>query len=358
MKNLIIKNIWVLVAVIAFFGCKDENAINEGLPFQIDRIFLENAQSSVPDRPVEFARQGQTVRLSGSGFVGLQKVLINGEEVYFNPVYISANSMIVSVPSNLPTIEAADDVRNTICLIKGNQKYCYNFEIRSAAPSITNVSHTMAQAGEEITLTGTGLHEVRSVIFPGDIQATVFSSDNEKGKWCKVIVPEGITESGVITFTGANGGVYSAPYFNYKEGVLHNFDDVSNYSWGSGIDNVALTDAVPAAAGNLPKSQGGYQIFNANGNAVANSDQRFWLNSNVLMTLMGLLPASTSVNDCGIQFDVYVEDAWNSGIIRFVIADGWGASKYCVIYQPAYPNGTSYDITAFENPGCWFTVTL
>jgi hypothetical protein len=215
----------------------------------------------------------------------------------------------------------------------------------------------MAQAGELIVLTGTGLYGVSDVIFPGGVHATEFISDEEDGKWCNVVVPTDVTESGSITFIGINGGAYTAPDFNYKEGLIHNFDDIQNYSWGSNIDNEAETASVPTS-GNQPKSQGGYQIFNASGNTAASGDQRFWLNSTAIYsTITNHISGSTSAADCGIQFDVYIEGAWNSGIIRFVMADGSGSSRYCMLYQPVYING-AYSPEALVNPGCWFTVTL
>jgi hypothetical protein len=360
MKNRIYKNIWVfatlIVGMIGFIACEDKNDTDTS-PAAINKVFLEDAQSSVPDREVKFARLGQTIRLEGSGFTGTSQVLINGEKCYFNPVFVSNNSMIIQVSGDVPTIEASEDVRNTICLVKSGQKYSFGFEIRSAAPSITEVSHTMPAAGDEITITGTGLQEVEQVIFPGNVRATTFSSDDEDGKWVKVIVPAGITQSGSLTVISANGGAYSPAYFNYKEGVIHNFDDVQNYSWGSGIDNTALTDLIPAS-GNLPKSQGGYQVFNATGNSSAGSDQRFWLNSTAIFSAISAhIPGSTAASNCGIQMDIYVEGAWNSGIIRMVMADGSGASRYCMIYRPVYVSG-AYNAGAFVNPGCWFTVTL
>ncbi|MDR0620159.1 MAG: glycan-binding surface protein [Bacteroidales bacterium] len=350
------KYLGAIALCLIFASCSEENP-DLTTPFKIDKVYLENAQSSVPDREVEFARLGQVIRLEGSGFSGLQQLLVNGEDVYFNPVFISNNSMVFQISRDVPTMDLPEDIKNTICLIKGDIRYVYNFEIRAAAPSITSVSHTMAQAGETITLTGSGLYGVSDVIFPGNIHAAEFSSDNEEGKWCNVVVPADVVESGSITFIGVNGGAYTAPNFNYKEGLIHNFDDIQNYSWGSNIDNEAETALVPAS-GNLPKSQGGYQIFNASGNTAASADQRFWLNSAAISgTITNYIPGSTSAADCGIQFDIYIEGEWNSGIIRFVVADGSGSNRYCMIYQPVYVSG-KYSPEALVNPGCWFTVTL
>jgi hypothetical protein len=370
MKNRININFWTLflfvglsVPVLFFNSCKDDDDEGSTTPMKIEKVFLENAQSSMTDRDLSlygnFVRLGQTVRLQGSGFTGLKQILVNGKVCTFNPVFVTDNNIIFQISSTVPTTEAPDDVRNTIKLVKSESNtFVLPFEIRAAAPSITNVSHTMPQAGDEITLTGKGLQGVTAVIFPGNIEAATFTYDDEEGEWVKVTVPDGITGSGSITVIGANGGAYSPAYFNYTEGLVHNFDNVQNYSWGSGVDNTALTDLIPAS-GNLPKSQGGYQVFNANGNLAANADQRFWLNSNAIFgNITSHIPGSTAAANCGMQMDIYVEGEWNSGIIRMVMADGSGSSRYCMIYQPVYLDEKTYDKTAFVNPGGWFTITL
>jgi hypothetical protein len=341
-----------------FNSCEEKEDGDLNTPIIIHKVFLENAQSAVPDREVSFARLGQIVRLEGSGFKGVAKAFVNGKSCYFNPVFVTDHSMMLQISADAPTIDAPDDVRNTIRLEKStNNVIVYTFEIRASAPTVTSVSHTMPQAGDVITIYGTGLQGVESVTFPGDVVVTDgIVSDDEDGKYCTVTVPEGVSnDGGSLLVTGANGGAYSPAYFNYKNGLFHNFDDVQNYAWGSNIDNTALTDVVPSDKN--PQSQGGYQVFNPTGSLAASSDQRFWLNSNSLMAVMSAIPASTSVSDCGIQMDIYVEGEWNSGIIRFVMADGWGASKYCMLYQPVYVGG-AYNQAAFENPGAWFTITL
>jgi hypothetical protein len=366
MKQNSYKNLWTLrlclglaFGALALSSCKDdENSESLDAPISITKVFLEDAQSSVPDREVVFARLGQLIRLQGDGFAGVTKVFINGKSCYFNPVFVTSSSMLVQISGDVPTTEASDEVRNTIQLYKSEgNKHTYSFEIRAAAPSITRVSHTMPSAGDTITLHGTGLQGVTSVTFPGSVVVTEgIASDDEDGEFCTVVVPQGVSaEGGSLLVLCANGGAYSPAYFGYRQGLLHNFDDVQNYAWGSGIDNEALTEATPADR--KPQSQGGYQTFNSTGSMAANSDQRFWLNSTNMMAVMAAIPASTSAADCGIQMDIYVEGEWNSGAIRFVMADGWGSSKYCMLYQPVYV-GNTYDKAAFVNPGCWFTITL
>jgi hypothetical protein len=363
MKKILNKHwsLLILLGVViatAFNSCKEDDNESNNEPIKITSVYLENAQAtSITDRKVEFVRLGQVLRLEGSGFTGLKKIYVNGRDTYFNPVFVTDNNVLFQIASETPIIDAEEGVRNTIVLVKneGNQ-LIFPFEIRDAAPSITRISHTMPQAGDEITIYGTGLQGVTSITFPGDVVVTSgIVSDDESGKWVTVTVPDGITESGSVLVLCANGGAYSPAYFNYKEGVIHDFDDIQNYAWGSEIDNTALTEVIPSNA--APKSQGGYQVFNDRG-LTAGNVQKFWLNSTAIFgTITNYIPGSTPATDCGIQMDIYVEGVWNSGVIRFVMADGSGNARYCMLYQPIYVNDT-YNIAAFENPGAWFTITL
>ncbi|MBL4560751.1 MAG: hypothetical protein JKX79_07160 [Labilibaculum sp.] len=365
MKNRNYKGFWALflglfVFALLFNSCEDDDE-GSSAPMTITKVYLEDAQSSVPDREVTFARLGQTLRLEGSGFIGMEKVYINGYENYFNPVYVTDNSMLVSISVDVPTIDAPEEVRNSIRLGKGESNiFTYSFEIRASAPSITNISHTMPQAGDSITIYGVGLQGITSVSFPGDIVVTEgIVSDNIEGEFCKVIVPEGISDDGgSLLVVGANGGAYSPAYFNFKKGLYHNFDDVDNYAWASGIDNddTPLTDVIPAN-GDGPKSQGGYHSFNVAGDTIAtNADRRYWTNSESWPSaLLDVIPGSTAAADCGVQMDIYVEGEWTSGVIRMIMADGSGTDRYSMIYRPWYENDA---VVPFENPGYWFTVTF
>lgn len=367
MKNIKNYSFWavftgLLFFSLTFYSCKKNNNSDElSTPMKISKVYLEDAQSSVPDREVKFARIWQTIRLEGSGFAGVKHVYINGYEIYFNPVFVTNTNMILTIPKDVPTINVPSDVKNTIRLEKSkSNSFTFHFDIRSSAPMITSISNTMPEPGDWITIYGSGLEDITSVTFPGNVKVTDgIISDNEEGKYCIVKVPEGVSnDGGSVLVIGANGGAYSPAYFNFKKGVFQNFDDVNNYSWASGIDNAGtpLTAVIPTT-GDGPKSQGGYQCFNVNGDTLAaNTDVRYWTNStNWPSKMLSVIPASTPASECGIQMDIYVEGDWNSGIIRMVMADGYGTDRYSMIYRPWYVNGS---VVHFQNPGCWFTITL
>lgn len=142
--------IGLLVFTTLFSSCKDED--DGGGPITINKVYLEDVNSTVPDREVTFARLGQLIRIEGSGFTGLKKIYINGFATYFNPVYVSDQSLLVTVSKNTPIVDADATVRNTIKLTNDSYEATFSIEIRDAAPTITQISNTLPLSGEEITV--------------------------------------------------------------------------------------------------------------------------------------------------------------------------------------------------------------
>lgn len=366
-KKVFIKPPYILLSfiflLVGLTGCKKEDNGGGSGPVAIEAVYLQNVNSDVRDRKVEFARLGQTIRLEGSGFLGVQKIFINGYQTSFNPALMTDNNLWLSIGARTPTLDSDPEKRNTIVMEKNGQQYVYSFEIRSSAPSITSVSHTMPLAGERITIYGSGLQAIHSVTFPGNIVvSTGIESDNEEGLFCKVTVPDDVSaDGGSLLVIGANGGAYSPAYFNFKKGLLHNFDDVNTQAWSNGRISGDLSAALPAT-GDGPKSQGIYRSFNKDGEVINASDAsvdvtRYWINNGVWASRItnAVIPATTAAEQVGVQMDVFVQGEWNSGNIRFVVADGFGASRYALLYAPWESGGAR---VPFVNPGSWFTITL
>ena len=326
-----------LVLFFAFCSCEDENdnyQKNSNAP-KIHKVFLQDASSKVPDREVTFARLTQTIRLEGENFVGLTKVLINGYSCYFNPTFVTNKSMIVRINDKVPTMDVSDDVKNKIRLEKGNQSVVYDFEIRAAKPSITNISHTMPLAGEWITVEGNGLTEVSRVVFPGDIEVTSDIIQDEEGKFFKVKVPGGISENGGSIFIEcANGGAYSPAYFNCKIGLILDFDGHGEPAgW---TDNaIKSDDFLSDVIGEGNVSQGKYcplvpekfmpiKAGTPRATEVWTTGKEDWRAQYV----PALCSASTPLENIAFQFDMYVPEDWNNtGFIGLNLANNFAAGN-------------------------------
>lgn len=204
MKSL--KYIWLTAIVllsVGFASCdKDDEYFDDkyqGRKIVIEKVFLEDVESSVPDREVTFARLGQMIRLEGHGFMGMKKVYINGYETYFNRAYVSDNSMLVTLNTKTPITNADENVRNTIRLVKDRTETIYEFEIRAAFPSITSVSNTLPGAGQKVTVYGSSLHETYLITLPGGIEVTDNIENDPDGEWYSFVMPSGVSQAGCIT---------------------------------------------------------------------------------------------------------------------------------------------------------------
>ena len=352
-----------------FYSCEDESGDskkNSNAP-AIYRVFLEDANSKVPDREVVFARLSQTIRLEGENFVGLTKVVVNGYSCYFNPVFVSNKSMVFQIHKNVPTANADDNVRNTIRLEKGDKFVVYDFEIRAAAPSITKISHTMPNVGEWITVEGSGLIEITKVVFPGDVEVTTDITSDEKGEFFKVKMPAGVSEDGgYIYVESVNGGAYSPAYFNCKNGVILDFDGKGvHVSWENNM--VASGDLLSAEIGEGHTSQGKYCPMIPARLAPAKSGVpravEVWTSGNedwrAQFVETGLIKENAPLEEVAFQFDIYVPEDWNNtGFIGVNIANNFSAGNQWTgefyNYIP-WLNGSTKK--AFKTSG-WTTVTV
>jgi hypothetical protein len=372
MKHFNLKYLPFFVALIvlsfAFYSCEDKNgedSQNSNAP-EIHKVFLENASSKVPDREVTFARLGQTIRLEGENFAGVTKVFFNGYSCYFNPVFVGNKSMIVQINSEVPTVDADDNVKNTIRLEKGAQYCIYDFEIRAAAPAITNISHTMPLAGEWIMIEGSNLQEVTKVVFPGNIEVTADIVSDEDGKFFNVKMPAGVSENGGSIFIEcANGGAYSSAYFNCKSGLILDFDGHGEPAgW---TDNAIKSDdflSEVIGVGNV--SQGNYcpmlpGKFAPVGAGTPRATE-VWTTGNEdwrAQFVPNLIDAGASLDQVAIQFDIYVPEDWNNtGFLGICLANNFSAgNQWTGEFYNYVPWLIGSEKTPFKTVG-WTTVTV
>lgn len=373
---------------LASASCNKEdvyfNDENQSKPMTIIQVYLEDYKSSVPDRPVEFVRLGQMIRLEGSGFVGVKKVYINGYDTYFNRAYVSDHSMIVTVNTKTPVTDCEPDLRNTIRLVKDNTSLSYEFSIRNGYSVIKQISNTLPKAGETVILYGSYLHEPTRIILPGNIEAdpATFDYDEVDGEWCSFVMPSGVNQGGAIVFESPNGLVESPAYFNEKRGMLLNFDDFNQqgvWSWsetGSMISN----DPEDGDLVQDPLGQNGLCVqivpdrLLTDGIAINKgrvtechtSGDAEWENWS---RLADLIPADTPLTEVAFQFDILCPEPWTFGGMLQIQSinnynfSGFGSdddnnkSGQLFIWAPWLENGDSGAVIPFQAE-TWTTVTI
>lgn len=325
MKNL--KYFWMLCLAllsVGFTACNEDDEYFESdaqnSPIVISKIYLEDAESSVPDREVTFARLGQIIRVEGSGLFGIKKVYVNGYDTYFNREYVSDNSMLFQLNSKTPVVDAEEDVRNTIRFVKDGTETTFGFTIRAASPSIRLIDITLPKAGEKVTVYGTNLHETTLVTLPDGTQITDITSD-EDGEWYSFTMPSGITAAGSITSEGANGTAITPAYFNENRCMILDFDGNGTHDFWSWKETGSMCDdehdevADPLNSGRGRCALLVPERMLAEGGVISGKSRasEWWAagEGDDWTRMFDVIPATTPVSEIAYQFDIYVPEAWS-----------------------------------------------
>lgn len=351
-----ISTLCLALAVVVFTGCKSDDD-SGSTPMKIDKVFLENIDDEVnKDRETGFARLGQLIRIQGSGFTGLKKVLINGYETYFNNALMTDNNIWVTLNSETPVEKADESVRNTITLIKDGTQLVYPFTVRASAPSISSVDNTLPMAGETVTVTGSNLQETSKVTLPDGTEVTSGIVSDEEGKFYTFTVPASadLSVPGSLTSEGANGTAVTPPYFNEFRCFVTNFDDKGELgSWSATYSAEDLVDdplntgrgKVAMLVPNVKLNAGGLDagsnslLWATAGNDNANDD---WG-----ARMYSVIPATTSAANVALQFDIYVPEPCDlSGQLEISLQNNLSNYGYG-------SNGTKYSSQYYNTATVW-----
>lgn len=372
---------YYLLPVVAVFAagmssCNDNDTYFEedaqNSPIKVTQIYLENHESAVPDRPVDFARLGQLIRIEGEGLYGVRKVYINGYDTYFNRAFVSDNSMLISVHADTPISDCDPELRDKIRLVKDGSEYTFDLTIRAASPTVTSVSNTLPKPGETVTVYGSGFQETTEITLPGGVKVTTgIECDNEDGEWFSFVMPTGVTEGGSIEAVNANGVAKTPAYFNERRGMILDCDGTGAFgSWSATYDpeNDIADDptgsgrgkcipAIPASALPIKASSQGSAWFTA-GNDEPSDD---WTH------MYDLIPWNTPTSEIAFQFDVYCPEELSTGVLEFTLQNnlsnyGFGTSETSADYEGAYavcwvPWMQDGEFVPFKTDG-WVTVTI
>lgn len=358
----------------------------QDVPMSINQVYLEDYKSSVPDRPVDFARLGQLIRLEGSGFFGVKKVYVNGYDTYFNRAYVTDKSMMFTINTKTPVTDCEDPaVRNTIRLVKDQTELIYEFDIRNGYSLIKSIKNTLPQPGETVKLIGDYLQEPTRIILPGGVEVNGSSAEYDPdGEWCTFTMPSGVTEGGAIIFESPNGVTQSPAYFNERRGLLLNFDDFNKqgcWGWEEGgsmisnkpedgdlVDDPAGTgrgycaQLVPDRLLNEGVKMGKTRVTECQTIGDGDKDWENW------SRLTDLIPAETPVTEVAFQFDILCPEPWTSGgMIQFQLINNYNFAGFgsddeknkglVYIWAPWLETGFGGSLVPFQATE-WTTVTI
>jgi hypothetical protein len=219
-----------LSAAVCFTACQDDPdrfRLTDGKPTV---YYVRPVKASAADSLLTSAYMGNSVCLVGENLTSVYKLLFNDQEAVLNNSYITRNTLLVDVPSEIPGM-----VTNKMYLItRGADTVKVDFSVLVPGPSITAMKNEHAAPGSVTTLYGDFFVDDPSVplsISVGDIPARIKSFS--KGT-IDFEVPAAAAAGSPIKVKTIYGEAKSAFFYKDTRGLLFNFDTdphPGNHGW-------------------------------------------------------------------------------------------------------------------------------
>jgi hypothetical protein len=170
---------------------KDDNSTNGGQP-RINYVRVTNPTSS--DSLLVGAGQGMLIAIVGENLEGAVEIWFNDQKAVLTPTYITNTTILVSVPSQIPTV-----ITNKIKIIFSNGKQLlYDFVVQISKPSVQNMICEHVNAGDVATIRGNYFYAPVVVTFTGGVTGEIVSV---KDQTLEVRVPAGAQPGQIIVKT-------------------------------------------------------------------------------------------------------------------------------------------------------------
>ena len=176
------------------------NSITKVVGYAINPLPFDSVTTS--------GKGGNLYQIVGANLGSVTQVTFNGVVAYFNPAYITNNSVIVTLPTTAPFGPTQAGVL-ALTTLHGTANY--KFTIVQPPPTIVSFNPVAAAVGDTVTITGLVLDNATSVKF-GTIPATIVSNTSTQ---LKVLIPPGVVEA-LISVTTAGGTTVSTGTFGFK----------------------------------------------------------------------------------------------------------------------------------------------
>ncbi|TKC61251.1 hypothetical protein FBD94_11950 [Pedobacter hiemivivus] len=248
MKNLINNRLpGIIVILVAFIlvcsSCKKNNEEGVKAAPEIERVrtltkndttYTEtrvnldsnkfgNVITKVPyDANVPAARWNGQYILMGQNLLTTISIKINGVAVFFNPVFVTENSLIFVVGTDVPY---GPTQSNKLTLTTKYGTVEYDFGLLQPYPVITKVAPLLGEVGGVITVTGTYFENLTGVKF-GTVDAEIVGVPTKTE--IKVKIPAGVSQASITVTTAGGSAVSTNSFFAFKKLL---YDD----AWATGM---------------------------------------------------------------------------------------------------------------------------
>jgi hypothetical protein len=201
-----------LLVIAACFSCDNKQEPETELVINYIRFTDPSNIVSLSRAPVD-----STIAFVGQGLEQIHAISFNGIEAVLNPVFVTSNSLIVTIPNDIPGV-----ISHTILLYTTDGRiFRYSpFIVDLPLPVITSVSDPHAADSLEVTLYGAHFYSTPqgappAVSFSPNLDAQVLAATRDS---LIVLVPLN-TQQGVITVT-TEYGQSASPFIFRPDTIL------------------------------------------------------------------------------------------------------------------------------------------
>lgn len=397
-----------VVASAMFTSCEDEPDKYEatgGVPvvkyircLQTEIVGTDDAEDMhyTNGELVTSAGPGNTICLVGSNLRSVYEIYFNDLSVNPNPSYITDNTLIVSVPANVPS-----KVTDKMYLItKSKDTIDVDFHVSIPAPSVMRMENEYATVGSVQRISGNYFINdpgtPLTVEFTGaggaPVKAEIAEIDPEY-TWIDVVIPNGAAP-GPVNVTSVYGKSKSAFQYLDNRGMLFDFDtpnSVTNTVLGNhGWHNMVITSDESSLSGNYLQLGDGNTEVEGAGEAWSWLDGQFsfeyWAGGSWsgvedygdaprLIDLVNF----TDWQNMSLKFEMYIPDTnpWSACALQIIpaaVSEITGGGAATDIYGVAVPgaNNTFFNGTplpralyrpwtetgSYDTGNKWVTVTI
>ncbi|MCH5234411.1 MAG: hypothetical protein J1E16_03895 [Muribaculaceae bacterium] len=226
----------LMASSAAFVGCNDQPdkfEMTAGVP-TIKYIRLTDPEKS--DSLLNQAFMETTICLVGENLTSIHKLWFNDQPAILNTSLITANTLIVDIPSKIP-----DEITNKIYMETRDGALCdYDFTVLVPSPVITSMQNEWVKPGDEAVIKGryfvNDANYPISVTMPGNIKVPNENITDVTETELHFIVPaESDGTSGQVSVATMYGSAKSPFYFHDQRGMLFDFDGISPLSFDGGV---------------------------------------------------------------------------------------------------------------------------
>ena len=140
----------VALATLATTSCKDEPDAYEIADGRPTISFIRPVSASSCDSIITAASMQSTICIVGENLRSVTGLLFNDQQAVLNTSYITDNTLIVTVPNEIP-----GTVTDKIYFAtNSNDTVTYDFHVVIPGPVVASMSNEWAGPGEEVTIIG------------------------------------------------------------------------------------------------------------------------------------------------------------------------------------------------------------